>query len=613
MNDTSSPAPVSTKPIALRVARQYLRDQRATLALAIVFMAIYGLSTAALAWLLGPATKVLFGAGQLTATPDNSLAMALFGGGKAIWTLPVAVVIILWVRALSYYVQQSRMDSIGERVVTAAQRDMFHSLVRRDLASLNAVHSGTFVSNFLYDATLMRDAISRGVAAVGLETVQLVALIAVMIYADWQLMVIGIVAIPGVAWAMGKIGSSIKRTTQRNMEQTGTLSTTITEALDGRRVIKAYGLENHVTRLAEQRLAERLKQLVKLAKRRASAVPVTDIFSGVVSAGVVFYAIYQTTHHLIGADQFIMFMGAMLLALQPIRNLSQVFTIASSGVTAAARVFSVIDAAPEIVDANKAKDLAVPHAPLGGGVTFQNVSFAYAADAAVPAVRGIDITVKPGSKVALVGPSGSGKTTLFNLLLRFYEVDAGAIAIDGHDIRDITLASLRSSIALVTQEPILFDESVAANIALGRAGATQAEIEQAARDAAAHEFITALPDGYQTRVGEGGLKLSGGQRQRIAIARAMLRNAPILLLDEATSALDTESERQVQEALNRLMKDRTTIVIAHRLSTVADADTLYVLDKGRVVESGSHAELMALGGLYTRLYHHDEAPAEIKA
>lgn len=609
MNDTPSPARITTVAIITRVARQYLANQRGTLVLAIIAMAIYALCTAALAWLLGPATKVLFGAGTYAAaTPDSGIATLLFGEGRAIWTLPVAVVVILWTRAISYYVQQSRMDSVGERVVTAAQRDMFHTLVRRDLASLNAVHSGTFVSNFLYDATLMRDAISRGVAAVALELVQLIALVAVMIYADWQLMVIGIIAIPGVAWAMGKIGSSIKRTTLRNMEQTGTLSTTITEALDGRRVIKAYGLEDYVTKLAEQRLSERLNQLVKLAKRRASAVPVTDIFSGLVSAGVVFYAIYQTTHHMIGADQFIMFMGAMLLALQPIRNLSQVFTIASSGITAAARVFGVIDAKPEIVDSQNAEHLIVPHAPIGGGVTFSNVSFAYGAD--VPAVRGVDVVVRPGSKVALVGPSGSGKTTLFNLLLRFYDVDSGVIAIDGQDIRSVTLASLRNSIALVTQEPILFDESVAANIALGRPGASPAEIEEAARDAAAHDFITALPEGYETRVGEGGLKLSGGQRQRIAIARAMLRNAPILLLDEATSALDTESERQVQEALTRLMKDRTTIVIAHRLSTVADADMLYVLDKGRVVESGSHSQLMARNGLYARLYHHDEAPAE---
>jgi subfamily B ATP-binding cassette protein MsbA len=593
----------STLHVARRVATNYLRGQRGTLAVAILFMAVYAVCTAALAWLLGPATKVLFSAGHATA--GTGVAAMLFGGAKALWTLPLAVLIILWTRAGSYYIQQSRMDSVGERVVTAAQRDMFHALVRRDLASLNAVHSGTFVSNFLYDATLMRDAIARGVAAVALELVQLIALVGVMIYADWQLTLIGVVALPGVAWAMERIGSSIRRTTKRNMEQTGSLATVISEALDGRRVIKAYGLESHVSTMADERLSERLKQLVKLARRRASAVPVTDIFAGLVSAATVYYALYQTAHGRLGADQFIMFMGAMLMAQQPVRNLSQVFAIASSGVTAATRVFSVIDAKPAIVDILGAIDLSVPRAPKGGAVRFKNVSFTYG-DA--PAVRGVDFDIAPGSKVALVGPSGAGKTTIFNLLLRFYEVSDGVITIDGHDIRDLSLESLRRNIALVTQEPILFDETVATNIALGRPGASRADIEQAAKDAAAHDFITALPQGYDSRVGEGGLKLSGGQRQRIAIARAMLRNAPILLLDEATSALDTESERQVQEALNRLMKDRTTIVIAHRLSTVADADRLYVLDQGRVVESGSHAELLSKNGLYARLYHHGDQP-----
>jgi len=327
----------------------------------------------------------------------------------------------------------------------------------------------------------------------------------------------------------------------------------------------------------------------------------TDIFAGAMIAFVLFVAGWQTLHGQLTVNAFAGFLTALLLAQQPVRNLSQLWPTASAGIAAASRMFAAIDSRPRIVTRPDAKKLKV--ARDGGAVSFRNVGFAYQADAEV-VLEGADIEIPAGSKVALVGPSGAGKTTIFNLLLRFYDPDSGTIAIDGQDIQGVTLESLRAAMALVTQDAILFDESVAANIALGRPGVSREEIEQAAKDAAAHDFIMELPLGYDTSVGEGGLKLSGGQRQRIAIARAMLRGAPILLLDEATSALDTTSERQVQEALSRLMAGRTTIVIAHRLSTVLDADHIYVLDRGRVVEHGDHDGLIAHGGLYAALYRH---------
>ncbi|HTP75824.1 MAG TPA: ABC transporter ATP-binding protein [Rhizomicrobium sp.] len=574
-------------PVVRRLFRDYVRTQWLMFLAAIGCMLLTSAASGLIPLIVDYTVKHLF----IQKQPEMAALV------------PLLIVAIMTVRAVSWYGQQTLIDSIGERVVTAAQRDMFDHLIRRDLASLNAVHSSQFVSTMLYDATLMRDAITRGVAAIGLESAQLVAFAAAMIYEDWQLTLIAVVILPPVAWAMERIGSSVRRAAMRGMEQTGDLATSLSEALDGRRIVKAYGLEAHVSDRAYRRLSMRLQTLLKVVRRRAAAIPTTDIFAGVVIAATLVYAGYQSRHGALGFNNFSAFLAAMLLAQQPVRNLSQLWPYVSSGVAAANRVFAVIDGKPAIVNAPDARTLSVAQAPHGASIVLENVHFAYHGND--PSISGISLAISPGAKVALVGPSGAGKSTIFNLLLRFYDVDRGRILVDGQDIRRVTLESLRRNFALVTQDAILFDETVAENISLGNLGASRTDIERAAKNAAADEFIRQLPQGYDTRVGEGGLKLSGGQRQRIAIARAMLRDAPILLLDEATSALDTESERQVQEALARLMKDRTTIVIAHRLTTVLDASTIYVLNRGEIAEYGSHAELLASGGLYARLYQHD--------
>jgi subfamily B ATP-binding cassette protein MsbA len=578
------PSNLNSSAVIRRLLRDYVSGEWGLLALAIPCMLIASATSPLVPQLVSWETKYIF------QRHDASWLLPLAVGGFGITVL----------RAITMYLGRLWVDSLGERSVAAAQRDMFDRLIHRDLAALNSVHSGQFVANFLYDATLMRDAITQGVAAIFLESVSLIFLLAFALISDWQLGLLVLVMLPSVAWAMERLGGSMRRAATRGMKETGDLAIALTEAMDGRRIVKAYGLEAHSVDRVDARLKARLKTLLKAVRLRAAAAPVSDILLGATVAMVLFVAGWQNLHGQITLNTFLAFTVALLLALQPVRNLSQLWPTASAGIAAASRVFDAIDARPKIVN----RPGAVPLVTKGGAVGFRDVGFAYQADAG-PTLAHVDLEIPAGSKIALVGPSGAGKSTIFNLLLRFYDAETGSITIDGQDIQAVTLDSLRAAIGVVTQEAVLFDESIADNIALGKPGASAEEIRTAARNAAAHDFIEATPEGYDTRVGEGGLKLSGGQRQRIAIARAMLRNAPILLLDEATSALDAESERQVQEALSRLMKGRTTIVIAHRLSTVVDADRIYVLERGGVAQSGSHAELMVMNGLYASLYRHD--------
>jgi len=417
-----------------------------------------------------------------------------------------------------------------------------------------------------------------------------------MFYQDWLLATLACIAFPLAFRPMQRIGKRMRRVSANTQAETGQFMTLLNQTFQGARYVKAYGMESYEMSRA-QRLIESLYRLVEKAQRvRSISSPLMEALGGIAIALVILYGGHQVLNGARTPGAFFSFIAALLLAYQPLKTLAGLNANLQEGLAAAQRLFTVLDIEPAIGDRDGARVLHVT----GGEVRFEDVDFAY--ESGAQALRGVTLEIPAGKTVALVGASGAGKSTIMNLIPRFYDVAAGAVLVDGQDVRDVTLASLRAAIGLVSQEVSLFDDTIRANIAYGRFGASEEEIVAAAKTAAADEFIRGLPQGYDTMVGEHGVKLSGGQRQRLSIARAMLKNAPILLLDEATSALDTESERQVQGALKNLTQGRTTLVIAHRLSTVIGADIIYVIDNGRVVERGSHADLLRRDGAYARLH-----------
>jgi subfamily B ATP-binding cassette protein MsbA len=476
--------------------------------------------------------------------------------------------------------------------------------VRADLARLRTQHSGSYVASVLYDAGLIREAATAGVINYTQNFLSVVTAIWVMVSTDPFLSLALVVAVPLSTGLMRRFSKQTTKAAKGAMAETSALSTAIMESLDGVRVVKIENREAFEEARVAEVVARRQGHLLKGANARARAAPATETVMMLITAAVIAYAGWRAQSGGMTVGAFMAFVGALGLASQALRQVANLQTVMAEGLTAARRLFAGLDIEPEVREHAGAPALAVGE----GVIRLEDVSFAYADGA--PTLTGVSLEARRGETIALVGPSGGGKSTLLNLIPRFYDVTAGRVTVDGTDVRDVTLASLRHAIALVTQEPFLFDDTIRANIAYARPDASQAEIETAARAAAAHEFIEALPKGYDTPVGEAGARLSGGQRQRIAIARAFLKDAPILLLDEATSALDTESEAQVQAALSRLMAGRTTLLIAHRLSTVRGADRILVIDKGRIVETGAHADLVRQRGLYARLAKSQDLDAQ---
>ena len=571
----------STAYLMKRLVKEYLWPYMGHMRLAIFFMFIVAAMTAALAQLMQPIMDdVLNG--------DDKALIVPFG---------IALFVTFFIRGFATYFSTIIMVKIGQSIVADIQRDLFAHFLRLDLAFFHSNPSGQLISRVTNDVQVVRAAIADSLTGIARSLITLFFLVGVMFYQNVMLSIAAFLIMPLAAGAVIYIGRRLRKVSRSVQFEFANLTDRLSQIFQGVRQVQAYGMEKHEAERANS-VIDRVRDLnIKSVRIGNLSTPINEILIGLVAGSIIIYGGFQIHEGAMTTGQLVAFLTAFTMAYEPMKKLAKLNNTVQVGLGAAERVFQMLDIKPAIKDRRGAKAITKKKP----GVEFKGVEFTYE-NAEMKALSDISFTAKPGKVTALVGPSGGGKTTIINLIPRFYDVQGGSVNVGGQNIRDIKLASLRQHISLVSQDITIFDDTIAANIAYGRAGASQKDIEKAARQAAADDFIKSFPEGYETQVGEDGVKLSGGQRQRISIARALLRDAPILLLDEATSALDNESEKAVQEALDVLGKGRTTVVIAHRLSTVQNADQIIVLNNGAIAEQGTHEELMKKKGLYDKMY-----------
>ncbi len=571
----------------LRRLLRYAAPYRLVIAGAFAAMVLYGVASAALAWLIKPILDSVLPARE---------SLAFVG---------TAIIVVYVVKGLGAFLSSYWMDDLGHRVVRALRTELFEHTLGQSAAFFARRSTGQLLSRVNNDVGQVQRAVSETVGDLARESLTVVGYAALLVYIDAGLALVCLTAAPIVVYPLARLGKRLRTVSRRSQEALERLSHVAGEAFAGHRIVKAF--------LAEDREAAKFRAASDDLYRTNMSVtgvlsvlpPLMEALGGVAIVGALWYGSGQIAAGRLTPGEFTTFVASLLLMYGPVKKLTRVNANVQQAAAAAERVFELLDAHTEVRERPGASDLP----RFQSAVEFRDVTFMYEDGHGRPVLNAVSLTVPAGAVVAIVGRSGAGKTTLVNLLPRFYDVTGGSVLIDGADVRDVTLASLRRQIGIVTQETVLFDDTIAANIAYGMPEASREAIEAAARAAHAHEFIVGQAAGYETRIGERGQRLSGGQRQRLAIARAILRDAPLLVLDEATSSLDSESERLVQDALTALMRDRTSFVIAHRLSTVQRADMIVVLDRGRLVESGRHDELLARGGAYARLHRAQFAEA----
>jgi subfamily B ATP-binding cassette protein MsbA len=562
-------------------------------------MVLLAAATGIYGYLVGPVIKFLFTGGA--AGGEQILAVVPFldlgasDRDTLLVVLPLVILAVSAVKGVAYYGQAALMGGLGQRVIHDVRRAMFDRLIGLSQSFFHRAKSGDLVSRFVSDANQIEEAVTYGLSSYLRDSLQIVTLLFLCFWLDWELAVISFFVFPLAAFPLYRFGRRVRAWVGHGQEALGEIGTSVHESVAGVRVAQVFGREDAERERLERANRHYLNTLLRSIAVKALQSPVVELLGAGGLAATLWWASSRVAGGTLAPEHFVSFFASVLLLYQPVKTIGRVNTVVFAGIAAADRVFALLDARPEIVDTPEARVLP----GFSTAIELRGVHFSYGHG---PVLRGIDLTVRAGEVVALVGPSGGGKSTLCALLPRLYDVQEGAVLMDGNDVRELTLASLRAQIAGVEQEPFLFNDTVRANIAYGRRGASHAEVVEAAQAAHAASFIERLPRGYDTLVGERGVRLSGGERQRIAIARALLKDAPILILDEATSHLDAESERLVQVAVDALMRGRTVVVIAHRLATIRRADRIVFVAEGQVREVGTHAELLRHPGAYRQYY-----------